>query len=168
MEKSLKFTININDLKNSNLNTIFGHAGINYSKALIVIENIIKNLKFKVGIFDFICKYNSLTKEFNIFIKNINIIYIIKQFLFFKLLKKNLYKTEKIYLDSILILENKIQILDLKNIKTLYIFYLYFLYFNNFQNLKKSTHFLNLILLKNFLIKLNLKNDLIFLNKNID
>ena len=35
MQKKIKFILDINDIKNSNLTSVFGHAGINYNKALI-------------------------------------------------------------------------------------------------------------------------------------
>ena len=130
MQKKIKFILDINDIKNSNLTSVFGHAGINYNKALVKIEETIKNNNFKTGLYNFICEYNSITKEFNIIIKSINFTYILKQFLFFLFLKnknyfKNLEKNEKLWNDSYLMLNsNYNKIFDL-NKKDVYIFYLY-------------------------------------------
>jgi hypothetical protein len=76
------------DLKNSNLNSVFGHVGINYVKALSVLENnLLCNINFKSGTFYFICYYNK-KKEFDIKLYNINFSYCLKQFYFFLFLKK--------------------------------------------------------------------------------
>lgn len=166
MEKSLKFTIDIFDLKNANLNSLFGHAGINFLKASSKIEILIKELKFKNGYFNFICNYNSNTKIFEIFIKTINFSFIIKQFLFYFINKNNLnqkeiYINEKFFLETFLILKynkNSLFLLDKKNF---YILYLFFLNLKNYD-LKKNKfnqiyyHFLNLNFLHNYLQNLNL------------
>lgn len=169
MQKKIKFILDINDIKNSNLTSVFGHAGINYNKALIKIEEVIKLNTFKTGLYNFICEYNSITKDFNIIIKNINFTFILKQFLFFIFLKnknyfKNIEKNDKLWNDSYLILNfNKNNNL---NIKTMYILYIYYMKFykkyNNINFNKKSFHSLNLIYLKLTLNKLNLKNEMIF------
>jgi hypothetical protein len=176
MNKKIKFILDINDIKNSNLTSIFGHAGINYNKALVKIEETIKLNNYKTGLYNFICEYNSITKDFNIIVKNINFSFILKQFLFFLFLKnknyfKNMEKDEKLWNDSLLILNFNFLKNDnnfYSNNKNVYIFYLYFLKFYkkfnsehmNFN--KKSFHFLNLIYLKLILNKLNLKNEMIF------
>jgi len=170
MQKKIKFILDINDIKNSNLTSVFGHAGINYNKALVKIEETIKNNNFKTGLYNFICEYNSITKEFNIIIKSINFTYILKQFLFFLFLKnknyfKNLEKNEKLWNDSYLMLNsNYNKIFDL-NKKDVYIFYLYFIkFYKKYDKINfnmKSFHFLNLIFLKLILKKLSLKNEMI-------
>lgn len=50
MKKKIKFILDINDIKSSNLTSVFGHAGINYNKALIKIEECIKNNDNKIGL----------------------------------------------------------------------------------------------------------------------
>jgi hypothetical protein len=169
MQKKIKFILDINDIKNSNLTSVFGHAGINYNKALIKIEDAIKINNYKTGLYNFICEYNSITKDFNIIIKNINFTFILKQFLFFLFLKnknyfKNLEKNDKLWNDSFLVLNfNK---KDNLNIKNIYILYIYFMkFYKKFDNIyfnKKSFHSLNLIYLKLTLNKLSLKNEMIF------
>jgi hypothetical protein len=165
MEKSLKFSIDIFDLKNANLNSLFGHAGINFLKASNKIETLIKELKFKKGYFNFICNYNSNTKNFEIFIKTINFSFCIKQFLFYfynkNNLKKNNYKNENFFIETILILKYKINNKFIFDKKNFYILYLFFLNLKNydFNNLKKKQinyHLFNLNLLKNFLKNKNL------------
>jgi hypothetical protein len=172
--KKIKFILDINDIKNSNLTSVFGHAGINYNKALIKIEESIKNNNFKIGLYNFVCEYNSITKDFNIVIKNINFTFVLKQFLFYLFLKnknyfKNINKNEKLFNDSYLILNynlnsNKLNnYINKTNIYILYIFFLKFYkkYNKNIFN-KKAFHFLNLIYLKLILNKLSLKNEMLF------
>jgi hypothetical protein len=171
MQKKIKFILDINDIKNSNLTSIFGHAGINYNKALIKIEDAIKSNNYKTGLYNFICEYNSITKDFNIIIKNINFTFILKQFLFFIFLKnknyfKNLEKNDKLWNDSFLVLNfNKKNNLNI-NITNIYILYIYIMkFYKKYDNInfnKKSFHSLNLISLKLTLKKLNLKNEMIF------
>jgi hypothetical protein len=171
MQKKIKFILDINDIKNSNLTSIFGHAGINYNKALIKIEDAIKSNNYKTGLYNFICEYNSITKDFNIIIKNINFTFILKQFLFFIFLKnknyfKNLEKNDKLWNDSFLVLNfNKKNNLNI-NITNIYILYIYIMkFYKKYDNInfnKKSFHSLNLISLKLTLKKLNLMNEMIF------
>jgi hypothetical protein len=175
MKKKIKFILDINDIKNSNLTSVFGHAGINYNKALIKIEETIKlnDYNYKTGLYNFICEYNSITKDFNIIIKNINFTFILKQFLFFIFLKnknyfKNIEKNEKLWNDSFLVLNYSYNKNDnfFNNDKNVYLLYIYFLkFYKKYDNLnfnKRSFHFLNLIYLKLILNKLNLRNEMIF------
>jgi hypothetical protein len=174
MEKKIRFTVDISDLKNSNLNTIFGHAGINYNKALTKIEEILKIENVKSGLYNFKCVYNTVTKDFNIIIKNINFSFIFKQFLFFIFLKNKNYfndleKNEKILIESTLILNKNLSKNNklINDSKKIYIFYLYFMqFYRKFEDFKYSNerefHSLNLIFLKYILKKSNLKNETLF------
>jgi hypothetical protein len=173
LDKQLKFLLEIHDLKNSNLNSVFGHVGINYIKALNILENnLLSNIFFKSGTFYFICFYNK-KKEFDIKLYNINFSYVLKQFFFFlflkkKLLDKNNYKNFLFkFLNSnenFLLLQNlkfniKKKIKNI-NIKDFFIIYLFFIKYIKKKRINLiQDHFLNINFLKNFLKNLCLKND---------
>ena len=137
-KKIIKFTLDINDLKNPNLNTLFGQAGLNFIKAISQIENIIKILQLRKGLINFLCFNDFDKKDFIIQYKNVNFFFLYKQFLYFYYIKfkKNLGKdkyklnTNPTLVETTLYLTNSYSFQKNKillNIKEFYIFYIFFL-----------------------------------------